>query len=224
MGMTASLEQITPQQLAGFIQDPRCAYDYVFSEFLENPAAMRKFDEFVQQAESRFGHAAKEQIEHIKAQSQAMKARAGIHLVKGERGPQQRPKPKPERKRFWLEKDWHVLHYLLNGTTEGGTGPLADVVLGGAEIPDVDGLMGYGPLRYLTVEQVSDIAAALAEVDLKQLVSKFDHEDAVSKRIYLAETIRDQSDWSYFTGFFEAFRDFYKDAAMHGNAMLLQIT
>src|SRR5262249_10638322 len=124
----------------------------------------------------------------------------------------------------WLEKDWHMLHYLLNGTRSGGSGPLAEAVLGGAEIPDVDGVMGCGPLHYLTVEQVSRIAAALAHVTPKELFARFDQQDAIAKQIYLAEFMNSRSNWSYFTGFFEAFRDFYQDAAMSGNAMLLQIT
>lgn len=226
MGMRATLEQITPQQLTEFLRHPRGAYDYVFSDFHEDPAAMDMFDMILKQAEQRSGRApgTKEQIEYIRAQREVMKARAGIHLVKGEGGPQQPPEPRPERKQFWLEKDWHVLHYLLNGTRQGGDGPLADAVLGGAEIPDTDGVMGYGPLRYLTPERVGRIASALAQVTAKELLSKFDQDDAIRKNIYLAEFMNNQSDWRYFSGFFDAFKDFYKDAAVSGNAMLLLIT
>jgi hypothetical protein len=225
MGMRAAIEQITPQQLAEFLQNPPRAYDYVLAEFLGNPTEMAMFETMLKQAEQRMGMTgAAEQLAHIRRERDAMKARAGIHLVKGDKGTQSTANPKPERKRFWLEKDWHVLHYLLNGTAEGGMGPLADAVLGGAEIPDANGIMGYGPLHYLTVEQVSDISAALAVIDPKELLSTFDQKDAIRKHIYLAEALTDQADWSYFAGFFESFQDFYKDAAMHGNAMLLQIT
>jgi len=226
MGMVASLEQITSQQLAEFLQDPQRAYDYVFSQLLEDPASMNFFDEILRQAEGNAGQipGLRAQIERIQGQAHALKTRAGIHLVKGRRKPSEQTQVKQERKQFSLEKDWHVLHYLLNGTAEGGDGPLADAVLGGAEIPDVDGLMGYGPSRYLTPEQVNGIATALAAVTLKQLSARFDQKDAIAKQIYLADTLSSLSDWSYFAEFFESFKNFYQDAARHGNAMLLQIT
>src|SRR6516225_99095 len=52
------------------------------------------------------------------------------------------------RKQLSLEKDWHFLHYMLNGTVEGGTAPLSQVVLGGTEIANPDGLRDYDTLRY----------------------------------------------------------------------------
>ena len=36
----------------------------------------------------------------------------------------QQEKRAAENRRFSLRKDWHVLHYALNGTTKGGNGPL----------------------------------------------------------------------------------------------------
>lgn len=88
------------------------------------------------------------------------------------------------RKEFYLEKEWQLVHYVLNGTVEGGTGPLADVVLGGEALPDLDGQAGYGPLRYLSPEKVRTVARALAGVNTEELAAAFDPEDAASKGIY----------------------------------------
>jgi hypothetical protein len=88
------------------------------------------------------------------------------------------------RKQLSLEKDWHFLHYMLNGTVEGGTAPLSQVVLGGTEIANPDGLRDYDTLRYLKPDQVNEVAVALTQVDAKKLADAFDPEDAVKKRIY----------------------------------------
>jgi hypothetical protein len=88
------------------------------------------------------------------------------------------------RKEFSLEKDWQLVHYVLNRTVAGGKGPLADVVLGGDEIPDLDGKADYGPLRYLSPVRVKAVASALAEVNMEELAAAFDPEDAASKGIY----------------------------------------
>ena len=75
MGMVASLEQITSQQLAEFLQDPQRAHDYVFSQLLEDPASMNFFDEILRQAEGNAGQipGLRAQIERIKGQAHALK-------------------------------------------------------------------------------------------------------------------------------------------------------
>ena len=123
--------------------------------------------------------------------------------------------------RFSLEKDWHVLHYALNATSEAGSGPLERTILGGSELRC--GRQEYGPLRYLTTEQVRETATALAKVDAKKLLDKLDADDALAKQIYLAETLSDLESWSYLPELFEKLRKFYRDAAEKGNAMLLKI-
>lgn len=112
------------------------------------------------------------------------------------------------------------MHYVLNGTTEGGEEPIASAVMEGIEIPDTDGVMGYGPVRYLEPEQVSNIAKALERVNPKQLVAKLNNPEALEKKIYLAHTF-DPGEWEYLPALFEGFRGFYRNAAAQGNAMLL---
>jgi hypothetical protein len=150
------------------------------------------------------------------------KRRTGPRLVKKD----QRDSPEEPIKTFSLEKDWHILHYILNGTAEGGDGPLSYVVLGGTELPDREGTMGYGPARYLTPEQVKAAASALAAADSAELAKRFDVRDADAKRIYgLAyaggpTTISSEE----VMGFVEPVRDFYAEAAHDGNAMLFYLS
>jgi len=216
MGMETTLEQITPQQLAEFLEHPKKAYDYWMAEALDNP----NLEPFLNQLSERLQTlpvAVREQIQQVTGRLQSkMQERRGLHLVTKDK------EPEPQRKRFSLEKDWHVLHYVLNGTTEGGKGALADAILGGEQIPDEEGVSDFGGIRYLSPERVVAVAEALAAVDPDQLVSKLDRKDAEAKRIYLAHTMPDG--WEYLPELFRDFRAFYEDAARSGNAMLLSIS
>ncbi|HWY67958.1 MAG TPA: DUF1877 family protein [Terriglobales bacterium] len=226
MGMVAEFEQITSQQLETFLENPREAYDYILSELYDNPKMTEHMRVMLaglrEHAKSdKLPQLAKDQFVHTLAKLEAQVERqTGLRLVKSQSGD---PQP-PPRKKFSLEKNWHVLHYALNGTAEGGKGFLADAVMGGAQIPDVDGVMGYGPLRYFRSQHVKAIVRALEEIDPGTLLSKLDYADAQGKKIYLAHTLDNLNDWSYLPDLFKDFRAFYTDAEQSGNAMLLWIT
>lgn len=161
-----------------------------------------------------------------RSQVERVAAQTSVDIEESRRRNSQQTKEidvKPQCRVFSLEKDWHVLHYALNGTTTGGEGALANAVLGGQEIPDVDRVMDYGPLRYLEPEQVRSVADALTAVDPAQLLSRLDQKDAAAKQIYLYHTLGDLADWSYLPQLFEDFRGFYGSAAHEGSAMLLAI-
>jgi hypothetical protein len=223
--MRSQLEQITPRQLEEFLEEPQKAYEHVLCEVIENVAsaelAQKMIQELLSTVESQgFPPEFKSQVQRVAAQTTAR-----IEKYSRTKSTQvEEQETRQPRKTFSLEKDWHVVHYALNGTAGGGEGALADAVLGGKEIPDVEGVMGYGPLRYLEPERVQSVAHALAAVDPAQLLSRLDHRDAEAKGIYLAHTLSNPADWSYFPKLFEDFRAFYDEAAYHGNAMLLSIT
>jgi|SRR5581483_11147447 len=223
MGMVAEFEQITSKQLESFLEKPREAYDYILAEVYDNPETAKHIGTMLaglrEHAKSdRLPQFAKDQFVHTLAKLEAQVERqTGLRLVKSQRG----DPPPAHRKKFSLEKNWHVLHYALNGTAEGGKGFLADAILGGAQIPDVDGIMGYGPLRYFRSQHVKKIVRALEEVDPDTLISRLDYTDAKAKEIYLAHTLKNLNDWSYFPELFKDFRAFYSDTEQSGNAMLL---
>jgi hypothetical protein len=220
MGMQANFDQVTSEQLSAFIRDPESAYDFHIS--LSNRDLANLLPQAMQQMKS---VAARQDLTpEVKAKiEQAMKEFQVMSQAFQRPAPKQPVLAPPQRKTFSLEKDWHVLHYALNGTTEGGEGPLGEAILGGKEIPDRQGVMGYGPLRYLEAGQVQDVATALAEVNPQSLLARLDAEDAKTKQIYLAHTLKDPADWSYLPELFQEFCAFYADATTHKNAMLLAI-
>jgi len=226
MGMIAEFHQVTDRQIAEFLRRPSSAYDYIQSPLFEDANTMAIAEKMF--AELRMKTAGlsprvRAQVERIAGTYQnKSQARKGPQLVKPGR------EPEPERKKFSLEKDWHVLHYALNGTHDGGNGPLADAILGGSEIPDVEGVNSFGSgssaaLRYLTPAQVQDVAAALLDVEPSGLLSKLNFADAQEKKIYLGHTLDDLEGWSYLPDLFCSFCDFYAEAAGSGKGMLLSI-
>ena len=226
MGMVAKFYQVTPGQVAEFLRRPAAAYDYTLTPFFEDPTSVEWAESVLAELRNKtegFPPGVRAQVERVAAQLKSKsQASKGPQLVKP------KSEPEPERRVFSLEKDWHVLHYALNGTHDGGTGPLSDAILGGREIPDVEGVTSFGaassgPLRYLTSAEVQSIAAALLEVDPGQLLSKLDFADAQKKKIYLWHTLDDMTNWEYLPDLFGNFRDFYSEAARSGNCMLLSI-
>jgi len=214
--MEAVLVQATPPQLREFESNPQLAYEYVTGD----PGGEDKFARMQAIAQATFDRMGLPADLREKAQQELRilgyaGAQTGPQLVKP-------PKPKLEKKAFSLNKDWHILHYALNGTAEGGDGPLAFAVFGDKELP-IDEGVDYGPPRYLTPEQVREVSAALLKIEPASLLSRLDYEDAQKKQIYLGHTLNDLDDWSYLPEFFADFRNFYSDAASLGNGMIMKI-
>ncbi len=218
MGMQAGFEQVAPEMLEDFIRQPRDAYEYFLAGMNEQAAnAIPQLMELLASAKQDIPAEFKGQLERGMDQYRAM-----LETLRQPKG--ETRVDVSDRTTFSLEKDWHGLHYVLNGTQEGGHDILAEAILGGKEIPDEEQVMGYGPLRYLDSQRVALVAEALAGVDPSSLLAKLDWHDAEAKQIYLAHTLSDKEDWAYLPELFQQFRTFYSDAAKNGNAMLLSIT
>ncbi|MEW5787421.1 MAG: YfbM family protein [Pseudomonadota bacterium] len=118
-----------------------------------------------------------------------------------------------------LDKSWHGIHYLLNGTSEGGERPLSMAVIGGVEFgPEV----GYGPARYLTVAETADVAKALDGISISTLRARFDPSDMLDKDIYPSPMWeRDgQEALAYALEYFHKLSAFYREAAARGDAAI----
>jgi hypothetical protein len=116
-----------------------------------------------------------------------------------------------------LEKSWHVLHYLLTGKAESVPPPLGNAILGGQEIGKD---LGYGPARFLTPQQVREVATALASISRDDLSKRFDLKAMMRAKIY---PVRDKSELELTQEYFEQLARYYANAAKSGNAMLLWI-
>ncbi|MFZ6725519.1 YfbM family protein [Undibacterium sp. MH2W] len=80
-----------------------------------------------------------------------------------------------------LDKAWHGIHYLLNGTAWEVTSVAGQAILGGKEF-GTD--MGYGPPRVLSTEEVKKLAKALSVVTSQQLSARYDPQVMEKMEIY----------------------------------------
>ncbi len=118
-----------------------------------------------------------------------------------------------------LEKSWHCLHFLLSGKVwETGEQPIEKAILGGDEIPDAEGVMGYGPARCLEPGEVKEIAIALAGYPIEQEASHFDPGAAEDAEIYCPNHSGEE-----LIHYFNLVKDYYREAASKNHAMLIWI-
>lgn len=86
-----------------------------------------------------------------------------------------------------LEKDWHALHALLTGDVSNPSkikpfpAPLGNVVMGGTETP-IDST--YGKVRFLTPNEVREVADALSKIAVDELASRFDPIQFTKAEVY----------------------------------------
>ncbi len=81
-----------------------------------------------------------------------------------------------------LEKDWHVLHFLLTGAAGKNTEPSGALLAGDAIGND----MGYGPARLLAPADTAAFADFLDAQDVRQLLQRFDMRKMRGARVYNA--------------------------------------
>ena len=120
-----------------------------------------------------------------------------------------------------IDKAWHGIHFLLNGSAWEGDPPLFNVVLGGTELGDED--LGYGPARYLTPEEVQDTAHAISRISVDDLRSRYDARAMTKADIYpeiIWERDGDEA-MQYLLDYYAAVVAFFQEAARQGHAMLL---
>ncbi len=114
---------------------------------------------------------------------------------------------------------WHGIHFLLNGSAWGGSGPLFDAVLGGDPLGDPS---TYEPIRYLSPATVSAVAEALPSAD--ELVPRFTHKALKQAEVY-PDAAWDKAD--ALTGFllpsYTVLKDFFTWAAGKGEAVLITL-
>lgn len=116
-----------------------------------------------------------------------------------------------------VDKAWHGVHYLLNGSGQEAEGPLGQAILGGTEIGD-DG--GYGPARYLLPDEVKAVAVALDTVADDQLRSRYDVAALSAANVYPGGW-DDPDNLEWLIEAFGKIRSFYRGAAARGSAALL---
>ncbi len=118
----------------------------------------------------------------LKAQSQAVQDAIAKVKVNGLSGEERLAKmdaairQSRDPRHFNMEKDWHIIVYLLTGDAKLKeehlpNAPAHNVVLGGLKTSVTT---GYGPVRYFDSKLVAESAAALAGEDRKVITSRYD--------------------------------------------------
>ncbi len=225
MGMEGKLRQVSEFELAGYRRNPGKLYsdltatcdipdladlNRALQEFQQSPLAQRvrrralsgqaPVDEDI--AESH------RQIQFILGRhpDAASSLESSIGLSK-------------DGKELSLHKSWHCLHFVLTGKSwEAAEPPLGNAIMGGDEIPDRQKVMGYGPARFLTPEQVAAVATALECFPFGDRAREFDPEIAERQEVYAPA--HDKEELIHYFGLLLAF---YEDAAHKGNGILLWV-
>lgn len=117
-----------------------------------------------------------------------------------------------------LQKEWHALHYLLTGTVWEAKGTIGQTLLGGQEIGED---LGYGPVRYLTPEEVQDVNEALSGITEADIKANFDPQKMTAMEIYPGHWEEDYIEFLLNT--FKAVVHYYMEAAENKKVMLLYI-
>ncbi len=119
-----------------------------------------------------------------------------------------------------IDKTWHLIHFLLTGSAWEGESPLCNAVLGGAEIGEDDFV--YGPPRYLTANEVSEVHEALTDISGDELWSRFDANAIQANELY-ADTEPSDEYRDYVLTAYAHLRSFFAAAASEQQAMLLYL-
>ncbi|REJ86265.1 MAG: DUF1877 family protein [Acidobacteria bacterium] len=121
-----------------------------------------------------------------------------------------------------IDKSWHLIHFLLNRETWEGEWPLSAVVFGGVELGEED--MGYGPARYLRPEEVGEVASALSAIPASDLLERWNSSAIAAAEIYPGFWAGGSDDREYIRSNYESLREFFRAAALSGEAMILYVS
>ena len=81
-----------------------------------------------------------------------------------------------------LEKSWHGIHYLLNGSAWEGVPPLDFLVEGGRQVGRID--PEHGPVRAFRANEARAIYESMSSLSPYELRKRFNARDMAAKEIY----------------------------------------
>jgi hypothetical protein len=121
-----------------------------------------------------------------------------------------------------LDKAWHGIHYLLTGDVDGGPEPLAWAVLGGDEVGED---VGYGPARFLTPQEVKQVASAIGSLSAEALVARYEPKAMAQAGVYpqVIWVREGQQALEYVLEYYQKLVAFYREAADRGDGAVLWI-
>ena len=140
--------------------------------------------------------------------------------------PQQEVKPlvldPEEGKEMDVDKSWHAIHFLLNGTGEETHFPEGFLLSGGEWVGDVD--LGYGPGRMFAPAEVKKVATLLEQHPVDRLCERFDGRRMDKEDVYPRIWDRlaaDEDNTAYVATYYASLRDFVDSASEEGLGILI---
>ncbi len=120
-----------------------------------------------------------------------------------------------------LDKSWHAIHYLLNGSVWEFSSLAGSIFLGGDVISDED--MGYGPARYFSSSQVKEISLELEKIDSKSLFENYSSMLKQGDEIYPGFQDNDE-DREYVEHYFKGLKAFCEKASNEKMCLISYMT
>ena len=124
----------------------------------------------------------------------------------------------------YLNKAWHVLHYLMTGTAEEVAAPLGFLLTGGSTIGEQ--LPGYDAVpRAFFSGETKKIAAEVQRLQLETMAARFDWPEMMRQQVYpeirIAEKFPAQL-WSDYSGHFGHLKEFLQTAAAANQGFVIR--
>jgi len=122
-----------------------------------------------------------------------------------------------------IDKMWDVLHFLLTGisaTEPIEDDPLSELIVGEIVADEEDFI------AYTTPQKVQEFARVMSEINFADDLKKFDMQKCKEADLYPNIWNRDEEKEyiiEELSGCFEKLKNFYREAAEHGHAVLVSI-
>lgn len=129
--------------------------------------------------------------------------------------------PENEHNLCCIDKAWHAIHYTLTGKIWEFSKDdiLSQLVMGGVPVNDED--TGYGPMRLLDKDIVSQLAEALEEWNETAFRKKFNLKDMAENDIYpIMAEVEDEQFFQYVWISLDALKKFFNDAVQKNQSII----
>ena len=116
----------------------------------------------------------------------------------------------------YLEKSWHLMHFLLTGSCEGTGEATSFLAEDWPELGDVE--VGWGRAWTIDPEAIRRFHAALSAVEDDQLCARFDTEEMKAQDIYLGDAFEgdERRGCNYVLHYLAILRTFVAEASARG--------
>ncbi|MDF0553919.1 YfbM family protein [Kamptonema sp. UHCC 0994] len=204
MGITVNYRRISPEKFAELQGNPKLAEEFFNGEDSSSTAQIDRLMQAQAQNERELMQQISTQVREALYRDKASVYADNLDTTKTQ---------------LSIEKEWQAIHYLLTGEIAfdetQAEPPLSNVVLGGRPTKFK---ASYGYVRYLTPDEVKEIALALNQVSREELRTRFDSGNA---KIYAQEEQWDEESWMFLMNVQDDLVRFFNEAAANNQVILI---